>query len=327
MDKMHTEYGELKFDNNTCFLCGCSDEDMTPEHLFPKWLQNKYNLWDQQITLLNGTNLPYRNMTVPCCKSCNNTHLAKLESEIRFTVESGYDASNKLDSFSWYLWAGKVLYGILRKEISLLADRADPSKGNIISEEVIKSFSNLHMFLQGIRNKHIFVDEVPYTVLICNLHDCGDQYNYDFKDDLVNFTLSLRMGEVGVIVSFQDAGLIRDTFARYVDEVDARKLHPLQFDELYAKINYQVSLMEYTPSFLTSSDINGEKVAETRIIKNSGYVKEWSQEYFSKVLYFHVAKWLDKDTKPDDLFVPPNLLQTWMTTPENKLLLLEKENW
>lgn len=46
MHQMHSSYGMLKTENQTCFLCGASDQSMTEEHVFPKWLQKKYNLWN-----------------------------------------------------------------------------------------------------------------------------------------------------------------------------------------------------------------------------------------------------------------------------------------
>jgi hypothetical protein len=43
------------------FLCG-SDfaSGGTEEHVIPRWVQERFDLWDQKLTLLDGTEIPYR---------------------------------------------------------------------------------------------------------------------------------------------------------------------------------------------------------------------------------------------------------------------------
>ena len=44
------------YSRNRCFYCGnLLRNKNSKEHVFPKWLQEKFNLWDQTIHLLNGT--------------------------------------------------------------------------------------------------------------------------------------------------------------------------------------------------------------------------------------------------------------------------------
>jgi len=54
-----------------CFACGGPPSTGIGEHVIPLWLQNKLSLFDEQLTLLNGTRIPYRKLTVPCCANCN----------------------------------------------------------------------------------------------------------------------------------------------------------------------------------------------------------------------------------------------------------------
>lgn len=41
------------FGYNSCFLCGKECDIKTAEHIFPKWLQHKYDLWNQKLTVTN----------------------------------------------------------------------------------------------------------------------------------------------------------------------------------------------------------------------------------------------------------------------------------
>src|SRR5580704_9225452 len=88
-----------RFGKSICFLCGCrlGKRNATEEHIFPKWLQARFNLWNEQLTLLNGTTMPYRALRVPCCSTCNNEHLSQIEDKVRSAVERGPRSVNRLD--------------------------------------------------------------------------------------------------------------------------------------------------------------------------------------------------------------------------------------
>lgn len=321
---MHHSYGKQDFDHDACFLCGKHmDSDNSVEHVFPKWLQKNYSLWDQRIYLLNGSFMPYRQLTIPCCEECNNKHLSKVEDVVNETVRGGFQKAIKLPHKVWYLWAGKIFYGILRKELSLLLDRSNPNGGTIITKEIIESFSNLHLFMQGFRGRHEFIGDAPYSVLVCNLHEFGS--SYDYRDNLSLFTLAIRMGEIGIIVSFEDGGLIQKSYGRYVEEVEGRKLHPIQFYELYAKVSYQVNLLQQPVSYLTQSDVDGNYVASTEMVSSFTLLNKWDQKEFSEFLCFHVSPWLSDESQI--VFSPPDLVSSWMVNDKGELLLLSKNAW
>lgn len=320
--QMHHSYGRQIFDESACFLCGknmCGDSSV--EHVFPKWLLKNYDLWDQKIDLLNRSLMPYRQLTIPCCEECNNQHLSKVEGKVNAAVKGGFQRAIELPNYTWYLWAGKIFYGILRKELSLYLDRSNPSRGTIVTKEVLESFSSLHLFMQGFRGRHKFTGDVPYSVLVCNLHETGDSYN--FRDNLSPFTLAIQMGEIGIIVSFEDGGLIRDTFGRYVDEVGGRKLHPIQFYELYTKVSYQVKLLQRPLTYLTQSHMEGDYIVSTEIVSSPAHLDNWDQKEFAEMLRVNVSPWLSDNLQV--VFKPPDRVSSWMVDNKGKLLLLSKE--
>jgi hypothetical protein len=89
----------MKFDYTHCFLCGkeLNDENKSEEHIFPKWIQRRHNLWNQKLILFNNTSISYKNLLIPCCKECNGKYLSALENKIRRACENGFDAFIKLD--------------------------------------------------------------------------------------------------------------------------------------------------------------------------------------------------------------------------------------
>ena len=98
-----------------CFLCGVklTPTTRTAEHVFPKWLLNRYGLWDHRISLLNRTDISYRQVRVPSCKRCNNVFLGALERRVRRAVEGGYEAFNTLSRPVIFQWLTKIYFQIL----------------------------------------------------------------------------------------------------------------------------------------------------------------------------------------------------------------------
>ncbi|MFC6439904.1 hypothetical protein [Bowmanella sp. JS7-9] len=320
--KVHQSYGKQTFDSKACFLCGEHlGGSKSVEHVFPKWLQNKYDLWNQKIGLLNGSLLSYRQLTIPCCKRCNNEHLSRVEDEVSAAVKGGFLKTSRLPVNTWYLWAGKIFYGILRKELTLLSERSEPYSGTIVSEDILKSFSNLHLFMQGLRGRHEFCADVPYSVLVCNLHEFGGAF--DFRDNLFLSTVAIRMGETGVIVSFEDGGITKESYGRYVTEVDGSKLHPIQFYELYAKITYQMKLRQKHLSYVTQTHVDGHFVASTEVIRSSSPLDNWNSKEFVELLSCYISPWLS-EKEMADLF---DQVRTWMVNENGKPLLLSREEW
>lgn len=77
--------------DDRCFLCGTTltEQTRTSEHVFPKWLLNRFDLWDSEFNLQNGTAIRYRQIRVPCCQTCNGSYLSSLESRIEQALDGG----------------------------------------------------------------------------------------------------------------------------------------------------------------------------------------------------------------------------------------------
>jgi hypothetical protein len=316
--------------DDACFLCGALLQDQrTREHVFAKWLQHKHDLWDKQLKLLNETFIRYRQLVVPCCTTCNNEHLSRLETQVEGAFRAGYAAVKQLPALVLYQWAGKVFYGILRKELRLLADLADRNSGTIIPADLLEGFMSLHLFMQSIRRPFVFRDGEPFTSLVVKLHH-GDGFgDFDFRDDLQRMLVSIRSYDVGLIIALQDAGLTKGSYGRYVDEVNGEKLMPIQFDELFTKVLYGVSLLTRIPKFVTAVSDDLTKPVDVHMLPLGGLstvpvVREWSQEEYAHHLEAVFAH-SQPDWTFDKLYVPPNQVRTWMTDASGKLTFFEPD--
>ncbi len=277
-----------KYTSDNCFLCDCklTEENKTVEHVIPKWVLHQFNLWDEQITLLNGTFLPYRFLTIPCCFEYNNLHLSPFENKIRAAFEGGYEEFLKIDKETLFLWLGKIYFGIMYRELFLSADRADPDRGTITGPDYLGSFYSHFLFLQGIRKRHTFNNFFPASIYFYKTQKPKRiEEQWDLMDSQNTPFISVRMGEIGIISTLQDC----EATKQYVDLFDHHidiELHPLQFKEMTTRILYKRLLMNRTPKFIIKD--NGE-MAESWLIPLQGIsdkpiFDDWDNDEYASIL-------------------------------------------
>lgn len=93
-------------DHEHCFLCGSvlTADTRSEEHVFPQWLQRDLDLWQQAITLLNGTTIPYASLKIPACRDCNSFWLGQVEDRVAEAFRAGPDEVARLDQTLLVLW-------------------------------------------------------------------------------------------------------------------------------------------------------------------------------------------------------------------------------
>ncbi|MDR3587951.1 MAG: hypothetical protein P4L59_21965 [Desulfosporosinus sp.] len=187
--------GKALIDKDTCFICG--DPATTIEHIIPKWLQNRFNLWDQQITLPNGTPIFYRQLTIPACTKCNNEIFGRLEEKVR--------NNNSTDLDIWK-WANKIHYGLSFKDKFLEWDRKYP--GYKIGD-VIKSYDPFELerhFLHSVAGKFITYPEPFGSVFTFRF---SSPQKFTFAHFPITSSLCVSLGEVGYVVFIKDLQVLR----------------------------------------------------------------------------------------------------------------------
>jgi hypothetical protein len=167
----------------TCFICAQPAD--TVEHVIPKWLQRRFDLWNQHISLPNGTSIPYRQLTIPACSRCNSVVLAPLEQ----CVESG--AASESDIWKW---ANKIHYGLGFKHQFLEWDRRNPGYkiGSVVRQD--DPLERDRHFLHSIAG-HFRTDPDPF----------GSVFRFDFSTPQ-RFFLAHLMHSSSVCICLGDVG-------------------------------------------------------------------------------------------------------------------------
>lgn len=309
---------------NRCFLCGerLNKDNSTQEHVFPKWLLRKYGLFRScGLTLSNRVTLLYHKVQVSCCSECNNVHLSRLEREIQRAVDGGYKQFVKVDEKKIFLWILKIFYEILFLETTLAFSPRYPKKGRIFKTQQLERLSHLHIILQAIRGKTEFSAGNPWSVFVFKIYQDPDYSgNFDFKDNLRAFTFSIRMDDIGVIVCLQDNGAHKQHFRGYA-KLRKKSLHPIQFNEIFAKVTYKELTRDRVPKYVFMGDANK---CHAVVLPMSGMslkpiYNEWDNSIYARYLAFYL------NIPYEHVFSPPNKFMSWVYDEKGRFKNLEKE--
>jgi hypothetical protein len=260
--------GDMALDHEHCFLCGVFLDALnrTVEHVFAKWLQQDFNLWNQRLFLRNGTSIRYRQLTIPSCKKCNEFWLAAVEEQLAHAFREGTEAVRALDQTLLCLWMAKIYYGLQFKELVLPRDRRDPGGITIVDRAALARQSELHHVLQAICRR-VRLGRAPGSPRIfCSQVPASDEEGFDYRDLQVAPFLALRIGPTVVVSSLLDWGLINHFADLYLDLADQVDLHPAQFPEVAANAAYRAMRFGVRFALLTIPTDGGPDVLEPVII-------------------------------------------------------------
>lgn len=257
---------------NICFLCGIqlNDANRTKEHIFPKWILQKFDLWNDPLKLLNDSYYNYRSATIPCCQVCNNNSLSNLEKEIQSGIDKGYEYFIKnVSEISIYKWCQLIFYKILYKEHFLKEDIKSNSSKKIVSEQQFEFLKLNHLLLRNIDRNILFTNFFPGSIFICKLKTSQSdlRLNFDYMDSVPEQCFAIRMNDIGLIVILADSGLQKLLKSNEYNQYLSRVLAPIQFRNLFAKCLYQQMLFR-DPFEFTTVNANTKTLLISRKFKD-----------------------------------------------------------
>lgn len=311
---------ERIYSGKRCFYCGSLLRgNRTREHVFPQWLQRRFGLADQRLTLLNGSLIPYRQLTVPCCPTCNNVHLSKLERRVQKLLFETKIADARRDLRDIYLWASKILLGIIYAERMLPLNRRYPKGRPILPREMRDVFNMTHFLIQSLRFPIVFTAEneemIPGSVFLFDLKSPKDpQQQFDFKDNVFTLGVMLRLGSRGVL-TLSDGAAVEISIGDLLRRDGKRKLHPIQFYELSAKAFYKATLLNRTPKYIISEFKKAVRVEQLPLqgLSPKPVFDDWDQTAYAHMLSFFIGQPVER-LKPDET----DRVMTYVTDAQGK---------
>lgn len=238
----------MSFDNSHCFLSGeALPKDQSPLPVFADWLSESYQLKDMPFKMLDESMLSYADIVLPCCDHVREK-LEAFEYIIQEAFEKGYDAVKNLDEDLLFLWVAKTVYGVIFKEIQVAIKQQNTyAEGFNMSQGLIHKFGMLHSMLQKINQPVVFEDFKPYSLFVCPV--INEENEFAYRDEINTLSFSLRMKNFGILICLQDNGANKKYHEELWDKIKGKKLHPIQFEELCAKLFYSAYLFNRLPEY------------------------------------------------------------------------------
>jgi len=247
--QLYKPFESFNFSNKQCFLSGetlsSSEEKIS---VFPAWLMSRYNLQQQPFKLLDESMATYGDLKIPCSAAINEQYLEPLEQRIAEAFEDGYDAVKALDEMQLFLWAGKLLYGIIFNELQI-AIRQSHAQGEEfnISQSIIHKFSNLHLMLQSLNKPIIFEEFKPFSLFLFKVNNRENEFAY--RDEINTLTFAIRVRDFGLVICLQDNGANRNYHKNILSKIEGQTLHPMQFEEFSGRVFYSAYLFNRLPEY------------------------------------------------------------------------------
>ena len=245
-----------------CALCGRKFGRVakTTEHIFPRWLQKHHDLGTRRLTLPNFIGKTYKSITIEICEKCNNQRFGSLESEIAQLVRSPdpFSEAKTFGAEKLAIWVGKIFWLLVRKGHAYadFRTRNDVEPDTIVPTALVAGTTYVGMLERAYAmRKEMFacyltdppIPELfyraPYSIYLVEIDTRDDRFEaFDFIDNTATVGVAFRTGNLGIICNF-DGGLHRSFRYWRFEHLLNEKLHPLQFNELAARVFYDQSVL------------------------------------------------------------------------------------
>lgn len=244
-----------------CPLCGRSFGRVasTEEHIFPVWLQHKYDLWNRKLTIPNLIGKSYTTVKIDICIKCNGDRYGKVEGRLSklFCSQDPFSALQSTEDDELALWLGKIFWLLCRKSNSVddFRTRNDVEKDRIIPRLMMDGVLYAGMIQRAFAMKKgmyaCYLDdpplpaiyEPPFSLYRFKIDTRDDRFErFDFTDNVSVLGTAMRIENFGMICVF-DGGLHRKFLSSRYEFLAREKLHPMQFNEVVGRIFYDQTVL------------------------------------------------------------------------------------
>ncbi len=277
---LYNPFQDLIFDEHFCFLSG----DLTTETIpvFPQWLMDHFKFGDERVEMMDkAKSYHYSDLTLPCAPRVKDA-FDTLDLKIQEAYKIGFEGMVALDQILLFQFTGRMVYGLLYYEMIYERDRL-LRKGEefVLSLALKQRFSHFHLMLQSLIEPISFVGKKPWTIAVFPLKYSADIFSY--RDDAINLMFSFGVNGFGFIACLQDNGVIGEKQQQLLDKMEGHVLHPVQFEELYARFHYSDYILNYKPQYKIENNNDGIVIEIAKESKPPVFGL-WHEDIFAQLL-------------------------------------------
>ncbi|TXD50824.1 hypothetical protein ES044_14605 [Polaribacter sp. IC066] len=273
-------FQDLVLNEHFCFLSG----DLTTKNMsvFPEWLMNHFKFGDEKIEMMDkAKSYKYSDLKLPCTAEVKEAFDA-LDVKVEAAYKNGFEGMAALDEELLFQWTSRIVYGLLYYEMQYEKDRT-LAKGEefVLSSTLKKRFGYFHLMLQSVIKPISFVGKKPWSIAVFPLKYTSDIFSY--RDDPINLMFSFGVNGFGFIACLQDNGVIGEKQQELLDKMEGHVLHPIQFEELFARFHYSDYILQYSPDYKIK-DENNRITIEIETDGKQPVFGLWNNDIFSQLL-------------------------------------------
>ncbi len=307
-------FDDLIFDEHFCFLSGALTNDSIS--VFPEWLLMHFKFGDERIEMMDKTkSYKYSDLRLPCSVEVIKEFEA-LDLKVQKAFKNGFEGITALQEVEIFQWTGRIVYGLLYYEMIYEKQRLlRQGKEFSISPYLKERFGNFHLMLQSLIAPVSFEGKKPWSIVIFPLKYSADIFSY--RDDTVNLLFSMGVNGFGIIVCFRDNGVIAEKQKDILEKMKGHTLHPVQFEELYARFHYSDYILQYKPEYKIEESEHGViiEALPVKLVPNRPLFGFWDEDIFAQLLANY---WQVYGIEKDDILKFQKPMLSFLENPYSK---------
>jgi len=246
MISLYDPFQGMRFGPGCCFLSGeqVGPNDTIP--VFPDWLQTTYDLSERPLWLLDQSQTTLGALRLPLA-SALRPRLAALDAQMQTAAAGGAAGWRAVPPARLWGWLGRMFYGmfvaeLLQQQVPLIK----PEYPLAENAHLVQRFRAFFQLLQGLRVPTDYADFVPGSVFVLEADPAYEAPAFEYDDDLNTLVFSLKLGNVVLVATLIDLGLIGQAMRQLYQDA-RRPLHPAQAAEFKARAYYGAYLLAVVP--------------------------------------------------------------------------------
>jgi hypothetical protein len=256
-----------------CFICGRTYDAsaFNDEHVVPDWLLTRFRLHNSRLTLPNGTQRPYGQHKIPCCIDCNSLLGREIEQHIAMITGGDYSAFAAAIAWEYQFlpeqWLALVFLKLhlMDGRLRRTRDRRLKDDATISEGRIWEHFHHLHALVRSIHTGATVGPRVLGTLITFPIEDPAGEKHFDLLTFTEDFTLYVRVGQIGMIHVIDDGGGVAEIMRDLRVRIGDGPFSPAQARELAARTAYGNRILLGRPSFFTQ--VSGDR--STIIIRSA----------------------------------------------------------
>lgn len=284
--QLFNPFKDMIFDEHFCFLSG----DLTTDKItvFPEWLMEKFEFGKEEIALMQNTKAKmtaYQDLKLPCSLRVKEA-FEELDNKFKKAFDEGFEVINQLDELIIFQWSARIVYGLLYLEMMGEWElNQQMGKTFDMAHKLRDRLGKFHHMLQSLIEPITFGEQKPWSIITFPLKYSADILS--FRDDIINLLFQFGVNGFGFIVCFQDNGIVKETEKELIEKIKEKTLHPVQFEELYARFHYRIDLLQYIPQHklhINDDEIEIESLPIKQTNPELPLYGLWSDDFYARLL-------------------------------------------